>query len=281
MIPKSTVELIRIRKAQESKSKKKKPPQWLYPHSQERQYDRILHNLVRQIKALIKEILMPEIPFMIAEVETKMPSNDRADNYLSLLNGLIISIRGLLQPTIETTIKASMGIGLSIDNFNEKQFQKLNHTVFGMDLFLDEPWLKDQLELFSNQNAQLIRSLPDQELERVSQAVQRNLQEGKSYRELSSEIEKSFGISRRRANLIARDQTAKLNASLTKLRQQEIGVEEYVWQTSGDERVRATHRAHDGKTFRWDSPPKDTGHPGQDVNCRCVAIAVLDGILDI
>ena len=218
---------------------------------------------------------------MIKEVESKMPTNDRQDQYLSRLNLLIISLRQAIQGTLEETINGAVGVGVAINQFNKEQFQRMNRTVFGIDLFVDEPWLTDQLELFANQNAQLIRSLPNEELERVSQVIQRNLQEGKRYREISSDIQKSFGITRRRATLIARDQTTKLNSSLTKLRQQEIGVEEYIWQTSGDERVRATHKAHDGKKFRWDSPPKNTGHPGQDINCRCNAIAVLDGILDI
>jgi len=135
--------------------------------------------------------------------------------------------------------------------------------------------------LFSSQNAQLIRSLPEQELDQVAQIIERGLQEGSRFHSMTQSIQERFGITRRRAKLIARDQTSKLNASLTKLRQQELGVEEYVWQTAGDERVRATHRAHDGKKFRWDNPPKNTGHPGTDVNCRCVAVPVLEGLLDI
>ncbi|MDD0884230.1 phage head morphogenesis protein, partial [Xylella fastidiosa subsp. multiplex] len=34
---------------------------------------------------------------------------------------------------------------------------------------------------------------------------------------------------------------------------------------------REDHAAHDGTVFRWSDPPA-TGHPGQDYNCRCVAI---------
>ena len=282
MISKTFIELIRMRREKkEHKKRQKKPPKWLFPASQERSYDRALYALTHQLKVLIKERLLPEIPAMIKEVESKMPTNDRQDQYLSRLNLLIISLRQAIQGTLEETINGAVGVGVAINQFNKEQFQRMNRTVFGIDLFVDEPWLTDQLELFANQNAQLIRSLPNEELERVSQVIQRNLQEGKRYREISSDIQKSFGITRRRATLIARDQTTKLNSSLTKLRQQEIGVEEYIWQTSGDERVRATHKAHDGKKFRWDSPPKNTGHPGQDINCRSNAIAVLDGILDI
>jgi hypothetical protein len=44
----------------------------------------------------------------------------------------------------------------------------------------------------------------------------------------------------------------------------------YVWRTQGDARVRASHRANDGKIFAWDDPPP-TGHPGEDYGCRCRA----------
>jgi SPP1 gp7 family putative phage head morphogenesis protein len=53
-------------------------------------------------------------------------------------------------------------------------------------------------------------------------------------------------------------------------------VEEYVWSTSRDERVRPSHSAKDGKRFKWNDPPSDTGHPGNEIQCRCVAIPVLD-----
>lgn len=282
MISKPMLLLLNQRKKKKwAKSKAKVAPKWLFPHSQERKYDKILHALTKEIKRLINEMLIPAIPFMIQEVESKMPSNDRADDYLTHLNAIILQISNSLKLPIDKTIKEAIEVGISIEKFNRQQFQKTNNFIYGIDLFENEPWLRDQLELFANQNAQLIKSMTDQELERVSQATQRNLQEGKSYQELSSYIKKSFNISDRRANLIARDQTTKLNSSLTKLRQQEIGVTEYIWQTSGDERVRPTHRAHDGKKFKWDKPPRDTGHPGNDVNCRCVAIAVLDDLLDL
>lgn len=259
---------------------KKSPPVWLYPNSIEREYHRDLRQLTRSTKKLIKEILIPQIPSMIGEVEGKMP-NDRMDDYLSRLNAILLFIDSSLEPEIQETILESEVVGAQINRFNKSQFEKVTRSVFGIDLFLNEPWLLDQLKLFSSQNAQLIRSLPDQELERVSGIVERGLQEGKTYSDVSKEIQKSFGISERRATLIARDQTKKLNSSLTKLRQQELGVEEYVWQTAGDERVRSTHKANDGKKFRWDKPPSVTGHPGNDINCRCVALPVLEGLITI
>lgn len=44
----------------------------------------------------------------------------------------------------------------------------------------------------------------------------------------------------------------------------------YIWRTSGDNKVRSTHAANNGKIFAWSNPP-ETGHPGEDYNCRCKA----------
>lgn len=81
-------------------------------------------------------------------------------------------------------------------------------------------------------------------------------------------------VSESRAELIARDQTLKLNGAISATRQQAAGVEQYVWSTSLDDRVREEHAELEGQTFSWDSPP-EPGHPGEDIQCRCVAIPVV------
>ncbi len=81
-------------------------------------------------------------------------------------------------------------------------------------------------------------------------------------------------VSEARAELIARDQTLKLNGALTQIRQENAGVSEYVWSTSNDERVREEHAALEGQVFSWAAPPS-VGHPGEDFQCRCVAIPVI------
>lgn len=54
------------------------------------------------------------------------------------------------------------------------------------------------------------------------------------------------------------------------IEQQEEGYTRYIWRTSGDNRVRSSHAANNGRVFAWDSPPP-TGHPGEDYGCRCRA----------
>lgn len=55
---------------------------------------------------------------------------------------------------------------------------------------------------------------------------------------------------------------------INEIRQRDLSIEQYTWETVGDERVRAGHAARDGRVFRWDS---DDEHPGEAPNCRCSA----------
>jgi SPP1 gp7 family putative phage head morphogenesis protein len=90
--------------------------------------------------------------------------------------------------------------------------------------------------------------------------------------ELSDLLEKRAGVSASRANLIASDQTLKLNAGINRARQEAAGVSQYRWSTSKDERVRPMHADLEGTTQSYDDPPEttpdgDTNNPGEDYRC--------------
>lgn len=57
---------------------------------------------------------------------------------------------------------------------------------------------------------------------------------------------------------------------VNQLRQEDLGIEAYIWSSQNDAKVRDNHADYDDRVFRWDSPP-DSGHPGQAHNCRCWA----------
>lgn len=54
-----------------------------------------------------------------------------------------------------------------------------------------------------------------------------------------------------------------------------LHVDRYIWRSSDDSRVRATHAAYDDHIFFWSNPPED-GHPAQGWNCRCTAEPIID-----
>lgn len=126
-------------------------------------------------------------------------------------------------------------------------------------------------------NAGLIKSLGAEVVKRIEAAVYGALAEGATAKQLAGALTEQLGVTKSRARLIARDQTSKLTADLNRHRQEQAGVTSYDYSTSRDERVRSLHRQHDGKRFRWDGNPKPSdGPPGTAVNCRCVALAVIE-----
>ena len=54
-----------------------------------------------------------------------------------------------------------------------------------------------------------------------------------------------------------------------------LQIDEYIWRSRDDERVRSAHAANEDQVFSWSDPPEG-GHPGQPWSCRCNAEPVLD-----
>lgn len=54
-----------------------------------------------------------------------------------------------------------------------------------------------------------------------------------------------------------------------------LQLENYIWRSQDDARVRAAHADYDDQAFAWSVPPAG-GHPGQDWNCRCTAEPIVD-----
>lgn len=130
-----------------------------------------------------------------------------------------------------------------------------------------------------DRQTELITSLPREAAERVRVLSREANIKGTRAKALSEEILKLGDITKARANLIARTEVSRTATELTKARAQSIGSTEFIWRTAGDSDVRPTHKALNGKTFRWDSPPEcDPGYhalPGAIFNCRCYPEPVI------
>ncbi len=151
-----------------------------------------------------------------------------------------------------------------------------NAVGVNLETIVQNEGLEDILVATTRENVGLIRSIPDEYFKKIETMVFTSTTQGNTAGSMIKQLREIGKVTTSRAKLIARDQSSKLNSALSQQRQQNLGVEEYVWRTSGDERVRDNHRSKNGKTFRWDNPPKDTGHPGQDIQCRCVAQPIIN-----
>lgn len=149
--------------------------------------------------------------------------------------------------------------------------------ALGVDLraVVKQEDLSDYLRQAGLRNAGLIKGLSQNTVERVQQTVSTALINGTPAKELSKLLTEQFGIADRRAQLIAQDQMAKLNSDMNRIRHEQAGVTQYKWLTSRDERVRARHRALEGKVYTYGEPTGAEGGlaPGQPIRCRCVAQA--------
>lgn len=159
----------------------------------------------------------------------------------------------------------------------------MRRTV-GIDLYGGNDQLIDYLKAAADQNAALITSIPAQYLEQVSNIVVGNMRQGMRPSYIEQQLVKQFGVTTRRAKLIARDQTSKIQGEITRIRQVNSGILYFRWLTAHDERVRPSHVAVGNRdvgygkgVFRWDDLPVVDGvptFPGQPINCRCVAVPV-------
>lgn len=168
----------------------------------------------------------------------------------------------------------------NIQNQQEVSRNLKNQTGIDLSAYLgNSPSIAEKVNAMTTENVQLIESIRSQYLDKVQNAVTQSLVKGTLNKDLVQQIKDIGKTTEKRAAFIARDQSSKLNAALTQARHEEVGIKKYMWSTSGDERVRESHEEKDGQIFEYSNPPADTGHPGHDFNCRCVAIPVLDDVV--
>lgn len=138
------------------------------------------------------------------------------------------------------------------------------------------------------ENAGLIKTLPSDFAKQASNLAAKYALEGKRSGDIIKAIHQEFpDFAEYKAKRIARTEVAKAQATVTKVRSQQMGIDWYIWQTSHDQRVRSSHDLMQGVLCRFSNPPspealagiKSTlGHygPGECPNCRCYAEPVID-----
>lgn len=129
------------------------------------------------------------------------------------------------------------------------------------------------------ENVALIRSIPQQYFTDVEGIVMRGYSSGRDLASISQELQSRYGITSRRANFIARDQSNKLNAATTRTRRMELGIEEAEWMHShAGKQPRKSHVAANGKRYKIVKGCLIDGkyiNPGEEPGCRCVSKSVL------
>lgn len=237
-----------------------------FPSAQRLAYLRALNVMLAQLEA----DLAPAISQLLQEFPI------RTDSIASRLSQRLAALREKVEiyftgPKVAWVLS---DLAKQIESSSSRAFQEQVGAGLGIAS-------SDQLRaLFVHENTRLIRSLPHDLVDQIEVLVIRALRQGSSVRQLEREFREKLVLTKRRAQLIARDQVGKYSGDLTRHNQSSAGIEKYRWETSRDERVRSEHRVLDGQIFSWDKPPISTKngaryHPRQGFNCRCDAIPII------
>jgi len=204
------------------------------------------------------------------------------ENYLSRLERLVRDFKKKIkrQFGLLRIIEIATNINLLIYKYNERRW--INELFkFGINLKKDISWkfLKDYLDMRITSNVGLIKNLRDDVQNDLEQMIYRNFEQGKTHKELAKEMVEKFGIDKRKAALIARNEIKNTNTQLNKKRMQEYGIEKAVWDTSEDERVRSQHRLFNQKEYvvgiGLKNEKGEFEEVGEAINCRCVAMPII------
>ncbi|MGP2516382.1 phage head morphogenesis protein [Yersinia sp. 2545 StPb PI] len=142
--------------------------------------------------------------------------------------------------------------------------------------------MNNALQSVIGENVNLIKSIPEQYLTQVETMVMQSVGRGRDLGHLAEELQKRYGITKRRAATIARDQNNKATATMQSARQQALGITEGIWHHShAGKTQRASHVKADGKRFELSKGMYLDGEwqlPGEAINCRCTWSAIIPGL---
>jgi SPP1 gp7 family putative phage head morphogenesis protein len=157
-------------------------------------------------------------------------------------------------------------------------------AIVGIDYKMQPFYNKNILKKVLAENVALIKAEPAKYLRSydkvVANLVEKKLDQGWSLKTLTEVLEKTTGLEKNRAKLIATDQVGNIFAEQTKMQFLGIGLERFRWITSRDSRVRPTHKDREDKIYYWSNPP-DGEIPGSAIRCRCTASVVKKDVLDL
>jgi hypothetical protein len=293
--------MLYVQRANLKPSQRNKPlkrVKWAYPTLVERKYAALIKSWVKPMITFTQEFLKQRGEAMLR--------GDSADIRVDALPGgtfvqLTQSLKGWAAAylpdnpgnTPENAPSLFMGLSeISEDLFiqHKKQWDKQCMTGIGVKFPDDENWWAGTKANWAQTNYTLVKSMTNTHITLLNSLAEKAVVNGWGVKMLSDEIGKmNRKLTDSKVNLLARDQIGKLNGMATQARMESIGLSMYLWDTSGDERVRPSHAVMDGKLCRWDNATvysDDAGktwkprpvsavllHPGMDIQCRCIAMS--------
>lgn len=211
-------------------------------------------------------------------------ADEQVGNFSAILLKLAKEVRKKLlkqfnDQRIDAMSKAMLG---KMDAKAKRQFYERVAKASGIDVeaLIAREGLKSTTNALMLETATWIKTLRDETFQTFTNNTLFAMGQGES---LDIIVDKFDGIVKSRKNharFLARNQVQNYNAISTKIRAQNLGITEAIWETAGDEDVRPSHKARDGEKFLlaeglYSSTDGEHLLPGTDYNCRCGATYVI------
>jgi SPP1 gp7 family putative phage head morphogenesis protein len=241
---------------------RKRVPKQAFPDALEREYVRKLVALVDVMHVQTKAAIIAALPRADAEDDPGAATIGRA------IEGVKVDV--FKQTNKRRAGLIAQGVGGKVVRFTDRAVGAQVKAVIGVDSIGGRKELSPALlDQFVKENVKLIKTVPKRYFRDVEKLARDSVTQGTRTEDFLQALEERYGVSKFNATRIARDQIGKLNSAVTGERHKALGITHYFWRTNKDERVRESHAAKEGQRFANDDPPSDTGHPGEDIQCRC------------
>jgi SPP1 gp7 family putative phage head morphogenesis protein len=199
---------------------------------------------------------------------------------------LLTNVEGYLEALSFDTSNFDVSPSSTIDQLNKKISKSLNKMGIEATSTTD---IEEQLtkRYIENVNLSIKKASNDTVIKLRKKIAERGL-DGTRAESFVDMIRKELKASEKRAAFIARQETGLLVSKYKEENYKRVGIRRYVWDTTGNNRVREDHESLDGQIFSWDNPPISNqsevarglparyNHPGEDFRCFCVARPLVD-----
>lgn len=235
-------------------------------------YYRLLRSMLEYMqeefdRTVIKGLSTKEMVKKTETIHDESP-NERYKKMLALFNK---KMRGKFpRKVIEKLVRRALGTASS---YSQREFDRKCKS-FGLDFKGVQQKYSSYMSTAVEENIMLVKNLLDEQAKRLKSSVLRGLREGIPSTRLAGDLQRSLGISKRRANTIARTETHKVTQQIADYRAEEVGLTEGIWRAMMDNRTSTQHASFNGKKFNlkkglWDPKTRSWNWPGRRPNCRC------------
>lgn len=187
---------------------------------------------------------------------------DLRERWVATFSDAAVTIAPKFVSAVDSTATKSLKRSIG-----EKDLPKVKFTM--------TPEMKQAVDGIVAENVSLIKSIPEKYFTQVQTITLQSITRGRDLQYMTEELQKQFGVTRRRAEHIAIDQNNKATAELSRVRQKSLGIKRGIWiHSGGGSHPRPKHVKANGQEFDLDKglPVGDNGEyvlPGQEINCGC------------